>query len=166
MTGSRYGNRALSNPQKKFALSCNDFVACCVVEAVAQSVPAPPEGPRLPPTFRGRGPDRLGTIPTCWRRLSGGVLLDSGAAPRDPGPLPSDSSRVSHAASAGERGNGFRGCHENVSKHIKERSMHWRGQGESENDLQAHRRPGSFRLAVLALVAFVLWRKKRDQRGI
>jgi len=45
-------------------------------------------------------------------------------------------------------------------------SMHWRRQGESGNDLQAHRRPSTFRLAVLALIAFALWRKKRDHREI
>jgi len=44
--------------------------------------------------------------------------------------------------------------------------MHWRRQGESGNDLQAHRRPSTFRLAVLALIAFALWRKKRDHREI
>jgi hypothetical protein len=65
-------------------------------------------------------PSEAGVL-TGWERsqclgvgLSGGVLLDSGAAPRDPGSLPSDSSRVSHAVSAGERGNDSRGCQENV----------------------------------------------------
>ena len=45
-------------------------------------------------------------------------------------------------------------------------TMHWRRQDKSGNDLQAHRRPSTFRLAVLALIAFALWRKKRDHSDI
>ena len=119
----------------------------------------------LRPRSRGSHQFSLGTIPIISRRLGGGACGPASSR-GTPVHCPSDVAGVSHIVL--NKGTILPAPRRKIIDEAGQGaiSMHWRRQVKSGSDVHAHQRPGIFRLAVLTLIAFALWRKKRDHTGI